>query len=226
MTMTGPNLRAVDDEMIALDTRLGTQAGQIRAGVRFGEALAPDHFTPENFQQVKALLVIRPAGDERGAGMIERDETQVIVGRVGARILLVPDQLAGERQPEPAVLHGPRDARPAALELPALPRQIEAAHGLAGMRATFPDQIVAQPRTGLIAEGHVLSREMQVHYPSVSGRPRPVECTQRLIVEMIHRHLCRAQSKPPQGPAGMPLYQQNCAWAKDPPSGGFKTDSL
>jgi hypothetical protein len=93
----------------------------------------------------------------------------------GARILLVPDQLAGERQSEPAVLHGPRDARPAALELPALPRQIEAAHGLAGMRPTFPDQIVAQPRTGLIAEGHVLSREMQVHYPSVSRRPRPVE---------------------------------------------------
>src|SRR6266403_2601151 len=175
MPVTGPDLRAVDDEMIALDTRLGAQAGQIRAGVRFGEALAPDHFTLENFRQVKTLLVLRPAGDEGRAGVIERDETQVIVGRVGARILLVPDQLAGERQSEPAVLHGPRDARPAALELPALPRQIEAAHGLAGMRPALPDHIVAQPRTGLIAEGHVLSRELQVHYPSVSRRPRPVE---------------------------------------------------
>src|ERR1700688_3361493 len=99
---------------------------------------------------MQALLILRAAGDEGGARVIERDETQVIVGRVGARILLMPDQLAGERQPEPAVLHGPRDSRPAALELPALPRQIEAAHGLAGMRPTFPDQIVAQPRTGLI----------------------------------------------------------------------------
>src|ERR1700674_3231170 len=123
MSVTGPDLRAVDDEMITLNTRVGTQAGQIRAGVRFGEALAPDHFTLENLQQVKALLLLRPAGNEGGAGVIERDETQVIVGRVGARILLVPDQLAGERQPESAVLRGPRDARPAALELPALPRQ-------------------------------------------------------------------------------------------------------
>src|ERR1700688_3514987 len=124
---------------------------------------------------MQALLILRAAGDEGGARVIERDEAQVIVGRVGARVLLVPDQLAGERQPKSAIFRGPRNARPSALELPALPCKIEAAHGLAGMRPAFPDQIIAQPRTGLIAEDHVLSREMQVHYPSVSRRPRPVE---------------------------------------------------
>jgi hypothetical protein len=42
------------------------------------------------------------------------------------------------------------------------------------MRPAFPDQIIAQPCAGLIAEDHVLSREMQVHYPSVSGRSGPL----------------------------------------------------
>src|SRR6266850_6067653 len=175
MPVTGPYFRAVDDQMIALDTRLGAQTGQIRAGIRFGEALAPDHIAPENPRQMQALLVFRAAGDEGGAGMIERDEAQVIIGRVGARILLVPDQLAGERQSQATVLDRPRDARPATLELLALPCKIEAAHRLAGMRPAFPDHIVSQPRAGLIAEDHILPREMQVHYPSVSRRPEPAE---------------------------------------------------
>jgi hypothetical protein len=38
-----PDLRAVHDELVALDATRGAQAAEIRAGVGLGETLAPDH---------------------------------------------------------------------------------------------------------------------------------------------------------------------------------------
>src|SRR5277367_2775717 len=117
MTVTGPNLRSIDDQVTIFEARLSPQAGKIRARVRLGKPLTPDHLAAENLGQMKALLVFVTSGDDGRAGGVQRDEAQVIVRSVGARILLVPDQLARKRQPQAAIFDGPGYSRPDALEL-------------------------------------------------------------------------------------------------------------
>ncbi len=61
----GPGLLAVDDEMIAVQHRLGAQAGEVGAGVRLGVALAPDMLAGENLRQVVGLLFLGAVLDQQ-----------------------------------------------------------------------------------------------------------------------------------------------------------------
>src|SRR5262249_17828660 len=75
----------------------------------------------EDARQVMGLLLLGAAGDEGRAGVIQTDEEGRDIGRAGARVLLVPDELLHEGRAPAAVLARPRDPGPPRLVHPPLP---------------------------------------------------------------------------------------------------------
>src|SRR5262245_15459706 len=73
---------------------------------------------------MERLLLVGPAGDERGAGVLQADEAGVHVRRAHLRVLLVPDELLHERRAAPAELARPIDTGPARVEHAALPGHV------------------------------------------------------------------------------------------------------
>ena len=63
----GPDLRAVDDVLVAVAHRSGRQAGQVGAGVGLGEQLAPDLLAAEDLGKVP-LVLLGCSGEEDGRG--------------------------------------------------------------------------------------------------------------------------------------------------------------
>ena len=63
----GPDLLAIDDEVIAVVFGASAQRRQIRAGTRFRIALAPPHFAASDFRQVAGLLFVGAVFQKRGA---------------------------------------------------------------------------------------------------------------------------------------------------------------
>ncbi len=57
MPQRGPHLLTVNHEFVAIQRRTGVERGQIRAGARFGEALAPDLLAGQDFLDETALLL-------------------------------------------------------------------------------------------------------------------------------------------------------------------------
>ena len=52
----GPDLLAVDDEIVAVFDRRGLQGSQVRTGVGLAVPLAPDHLAAGDARQVHLLL--------------------------------------------------------------------------------------------------------------------------------------------------------------------------
>src|SRR5690606_18776483 len=107
----GPDLLAVDDELVAGTQRCSTPAGQIRAGARLGITLTPDVFAAEDARQEIRLL--------RGVATLDQRRPQLVVTevdharRADAFQLLVIDQLLAKTQPESAVFTRPGRRAPA-----------------------------------------------------------------------------------------------------------------
>lgn len=120
-----PYLLAVHDQFVALYHPSGAQRGKIRTCAGFGKSLAPDLVTAQDRRQVPDLLFLPSAGDQGRSAMVETDETASHPGRMGPRILLVPDELFDQRQAAPAVFFRPGYPGPAPFELLALPFGIE-----------------------------------------------------------------------------------------------------
>ncbi|MCY1194126.1 hypothetical protein D9M72_54180 [compost metagenome] len=107
----GPDLLAVDDVAVAFETGLGSQRGQVRTGVGFRVALAPDVLAREDARQVARLLFRRAVLDQHRA---EVDDP--LVGQSGgapALHLFEEDQQLGRRQRHAAVLARPGRRQPA-----------------------------------------------------------------------------------------------------------------
>src|SRR6185312_6129656 len=64
MRAGGPDLVAVDDELVALDHGFGAETAQIGARARLGIALRPDHFAGARLMQMLRLLFGRAVFDE------------------------------------------------------------------------------------------------------------------------------------------------------------------
>ena len=159
----GPYLLPADDQDVALDDGARLQARQVGARVRLREALAPDHLAAEDEWQVFGLLLLRAAGDERRAGVVQAHEERRDVGRAGARVLLAPDELLHERRAAAAVRARPRDAGPAAVIHAPLPGLIaRGARGELG-RARRARQVGLEPGARLGAEGLLGRAEAEVH---------------------------------------------------------------
>src|SRR5207302_3481434 len=100
------------------------QARQVGARVRLRETLAPDHLAAQDGREMRRLLLLRPARDERRPGVVEPDKERRDIGRARARVLLAPDELLHERRAAAAVFARPRDAGPAAVVHAPLPGPI------------------------------------------------------------------------------------------------------
>jgi hypothetical protein len=87
--------------------------------------------------------------------VVQRHKAQVIIGRIGACVFFVPNQLPNERKPQATVLFRPGNTRPTAFELPQLPGSVKGAHGFASMRAALPGHVIVQPGSRLVAKSGV-----------------------------------------------------------------------
>ena len=152
----GPDLRAVDHQRVAVDLCAGAQRGEVGPGARLGEALAPHLIAPEDGRQMARFLRLVALHDQRGAAMAEADEHRPARRRASAAIFLVPDHLADQRQPAPAIFDRPRDPGPAGVILAALPGGIVIAQRPALARPRLARHIVGEPVAHLLAEPRLL----------------------------------------------------------------------
>ena len=158
-----PDLLSGHHQLVAVDHCPGAQARQVGPGFGLGEALAPHDVAAQDRQQMFAALGVVAASDERRAGMAEPDEPRVDGGQPRARVLLVPDQLLGERQLAAAERFGPADAGPSGVVLGALPREVVGARFGEVVGATVAGHVLGQPGAGLVTEPVVCCREGEIH---------------------------------------------------------------
>jgi len=91
MGRAGPDLLAVDEEVVALLAGAGLQRGEVGAGARLGIALAPDHLAADGRRDIGPLLLLA-AGLEQGRHQ-HRDALARQAGReAGPRELLGDDE--------------------------------------------------------------------------------------------------------------------------------------
>src|SRR5690606_37203559 len=147
-----PGLLAVDDQPVAVDHGFGLHARQIRAGVRLGEALAPDLFAAQDRREVALLLLLGAVRHQRRAGVVEPAEQGAGFRRTGANRFLDPDRLHRRRQAAAPVLDRPTEAGEAAVELGALPFEVELAGGRTVVRPRLCRHVLGEPRARALAE--------------------------------------------------------------------------
>jgi hypothetical protein len=98
----GPDLLAVDQEVVALVLGLGLQRGEVGAGARLGEALAPAHFLPGDGADVLLLLLL-VAVLEQGRAEHHRAHAADRVPGADAVHLLLQHARLGRREAAAAV---------------------------------------------------------------------------------------------------------------------------
>ena len=117
----GPDLLAVDDELVADELGAGAQRRQVGAGARLGVALAPDLVGGEDLRQVAPPLLLGAVRDQRRPDHLDAhhaDEAR----RARAHHLLVDDRLPHDVGALAAVLARPAHGDVAGLVQLALPR--------------------------------------------------------------------------------------------------------
>src|SRR5262245_47161442 len=164
-----PDLLPVDDPLVALAHGARPQAGQIRAGGRLREELAPDLLTGERARRIAPLVLFARVGEEGGHAHAQPD-FEVAAGDEEVRFLLAPDHLLDGAPAPASVLAWPRDAGEPGVRLAALevlgPGQ---AFGLLVARlprlegAALGIGILLEPAPGLGAKGRFGRRVAEVH---------------------------------------------------------------
>ena len=120
--------------------------------------------------------------------MVQRDEAQVMVRGIGARVFLVPDELPGERKSQPAIFFRPGNSRPAGAMLKRLPGKVVGAGGGSGVGSPLSRDMFMEPVTRLGAKCDVFGREVQVQ-PVPRGIFSPSGAYSS-FKKMTTRHLC------------------------------------
>jgi hypothetical protein len=145
-----PDLLTRDHPLVAVSHRPGLERGEVRAGVRLGEALAPDLVGGEDRREVALLLLIVAVGDN-GRPAHGQAEDVGHLRRTGTSDLLIEDRLLDEARPRPTVRLGPGEAGPAAVVELALPVATEGERRLValGLRARV---VPVEPLAELVAE--------------------------------------------------------------------------
>ena len=140
-----PHLLPVDDPLVAVEHGPGGQGGQVAAGARLAEQLAPQLVAPQQRPEVALLLLAAAVAHDRRADQLLRraDEPG---GHVEALGLLPEDDALAGRRPPPAEGLGPGDAGP--------PVVVEG-----GLPLLAPAQVV---ELGLLALGAGASRPVGV----------------------------------------------------------------
>ena len=164
--MGGPDLGAVDDVVVAILHRRGLQAGEVRAGTRFGIALAPVMLAGEHLRQVVRLLLGRAVFEQHRGKHAQPQGNQAGRARLGE--LLAKDVLLGGGPTGAAVLDRPGWHGPALLHENGLPR-----HGQflvrehRGRSRCGPAHVVAEPNVEkaphFVPEGLILGAVGDIH---------------------------------------------------------------
>ena len=141
--------------------------GEVAAGVRLAEELAPDLVAGEDRRQEPALLRLGAVRDQRRADVVDADAVHQL-RRARARQLLVEDRLLRRRRAAPAVLARPEEADVAGVVEPPLPvaqegelvgeRRVVVRHALAARRP-----VGGEPGAQRRAEALVVGRVGEVH---------------------------------------------------------------
>src|SRR5690606_11726607 len=103
--LRGPELLAVDDELVAVEYRPGLEAGQVATGAGFGEALAPD-LGPRLDAGEMPLLLRCPEPHEGGGDVVDTEYAGQARGAELGQHRLTRD-LVHDAEPAPAVLVRP-----------------------------------------------------------------------------------------------------------------------
>src|SRR5213593_990038 len=163
----GPDLLAVDDEVVALVLGARLEAREVRAGIGLGVELTPDLFGREHLLQVALLLPVGAVNDDRRPD--EPDPESVDGGRrVDTRHLVLDDRLLHRRGSPAAQLSRPQHADVTRLvELPvprlALVERLELVRGDVGR----------EPATDLVPEREVFGGGSQIHRAASSLTDSP-----------------------------------------------------
>ena len=112
VSVGGPDLGTVDQEVVAPVNRPRLHCGQVGAVVGLGQALAPDFFSRRNPGDIALLLFRRAPLHQRRSH--PRDALKIDRGRsLGAVEFLIVNDLLDEAGATSAILLGPVDAHPA-----------------------------------------------------------------------------------------------------------------
>src|SRR5215207_11662133 len=120
MRRRDPDLLAIHHVLVAVADGCRAQVGQVGAGFRLAEPLAPVLRRVEDAGQPTLLLLVGAPLDDHGTDL--PDAVGVVdARRAHARVLLGVDHVLDRCRFAPAPVLGPVDRRPAALVQPALP---------------------------------------------------------------------------------------------------------
>ncbi len=131
----GPHLLAVEHPVVAVADRARGQAGDVGAGARLAEHLAPDVLAREDAAQQRLLHVVGAVGqeDRRAHADADRVDVQVVVGGLRLLAQLVGDDRLHLRvQPEAAEAFGEVDPGEAVVVLGAAERELVDLVGMHG----------------------------------------------------------------------------------------------
>ncbi len=182
----GPDLLAVDDEVVAVSDATRLDRGEVRAGAGLGVALTPLDFASNHWRQELRLLLLGAVHEDRGADVVDALDRRAHLGED-----LAKDELFDRREVGPAVLLGPCRCDPAAVEdrfAPGLHQLFAALLGeVASMEAAeragvelvvgeFLRQVLLDERGHLGAPGCLFCRVVEVDHRRASGRSVRVCC--------------------------------------------------
>jgi hypothetical protein len=85
-----PDLLPVDDPSVPVADRSGGEAGEVTAGPRLAEQLAPDVLAGPDPAQPALLLLIRPVGEDRRQRHPDADH---VAGRVAGLVAIAEERL-------------------------------------------------------------------------------------------------------------------------------------
>ena len=96
-----PDLLAGDDPVVAVADGAGLERGEVRAGLRLGEALTPDLLAGEDRLQEPLLLLVGPPRHERRAGQQEAERVgrQRRAGRARSSSKKIADSVTPASRP-------------------------------------------------------------------------------------------------------------------------------
>ena len=151
----GPDLLAVDDELVAVADGPGAEVGEVAAAARLGEQLAPELLAAEDRPEVAVLLLLGAGVEDRRAGPADADRVDR-AAHAGRRQLVVDQQLV-DRVGVEAPRAGPVRRDVAGLgQLPAARRRV--------LGEPVPDGDAARI---------VVGRQLEVHAATLRGRRDP-----------------------------------------------------
>lgn len=110
----GPDLLAVDDEVVAVAYGAGLQRGEVAARARLRVTLAPDRLGAGDAGQVLALLLLAAVHDQRRSQHAHAETARAVIGRAVVAELFAEHHLLVDARAQAAVLLRPGGGDPAA----------------------------------------------------------------------------------------------------------------